>query len=176
VVCIACGDSVLREDAREYDKEGDRWNRRDKEFEYLCTDCDDDICHQPRDGLESLLLRIEQDDLDREALLDALQGLIQIIEESGSIRPAGEFSEFSNEEKFVALLLARRAADDLRHIDAIGAESNWFTEYIDVNNSRIRQYAGDHDFVENDSDVGGYHIPGFRIHDAIDVIEQEQHE
>jgi len=70
VVCIACGDSVLREDAREYDKEGDRWDRRDKEFEHLCTDCHDDICHQPRDGLESLLLSIETDDLSRAEFLD----------------------------------------------------------------------------------------------------------
>jgi len=65
VICIACGDSVLREDAREYDKEGDRWNRRDKEFEYLCTDCDNEICHQPRDGLESLITSIESDGLSR---------------------------------------------------------------------------------------------------------------
>jgi len=69
VICIACGDSVLREDAREYDKEGDRWSRRDKEFEYLCTDCDDEICHQPRDGLESLILSIESDGLSREEFL-----------------------------------------------------------------------------------------------------------
>ncbi|KDS91791.1 hypothetical protein FK85_18720 [Halorubrum saccharovorum] len=70
VICIACGDSVLREDAREYDKEGNRWNRRDKEFEYLCTDCDDEICHQPRDGLESLITSIESDGLSREEFLD----------------------------------------------------------------------------------------------------------
>ena len=70
VVCIACGDSVLREDAREYDKEGDRWSRRDKEFEYLCADCDDEISHQPRDGLESLLTSIESDGLSDEEFLD----------------------------------------------------------------------------------------------------------
>ncbi|WP_026046113.1 hypothetical protein [Halorubrum sp. T3] len=70
VVCIACGDSVLREDAREYDKEGDRWSRRDKEFEYLCADCDDEISHQPRDGLESLILSIESDGLSTEEFLD----------------------------------------------------------------------------------------------------------
>ncbi|WP_144799860.1 DUF7562 family protein [Halorubrum depositum] len=69
VTCIACGDSLLREDAREYDKEGDRWNRRDKEFEYLCTDCDDELCHQPRDGLESLVCSIEGDGLSREEFL-----------------------------------------------------------------------------------------------------------
>ncbi|SFR33656.1 DUF7562 family protein [Halorubrum sodomense] len=70
VVCIACGDSVAREDAREYDKEGDRWSRRDKEFEYLCTDCDDEISHQPRDGLESLIRSIEADGLTTEEFLD----------------------------------------------------------------------------------------------------------
>ncbi|GAA0723450.1 DNA-directed RNA polymerase subunit RPC12/RpoP [Halorubrum trapanicum] len=70
VVCIACGDSVLREDAREYDKEGDRWNRRDKEFEYLCADCDDEISHQPRDGLESLICSIESDDQSTGEFLD----------------------------------------------------------------------------------------------------------
>ena len=78
VVCIACGDSVLREDAREYDKEGDRWSRRDKEFEYLCADCDDEICHQPRNGLESLLRSIESDGLTDEEFLgryvDAVTG------------------------------------------------------------------------------------------------------
>ena len=69
VTCIACGDSLLREDAREYDKEGDRWDRRDKEFEYLCTDCDDELCHQSRDGLESLICDIEADGLSREEFL-----------------------------------------------------------------------------------------------------------
>jgi hypothetical protein len=36
ITCIACGDSVDRESAREYDKHGDRWEREDKEFEFLC--------------------------------------------------------------------------------------------------------------------------------------------
>jgi len=69
VVCIACGESLLREEAREYDKEGDRWNRADKEFEYLCPDCDDQRCHQPRNGLESLVTSIEADGLSREEFL-----------------------------------------------------------------------------------------------------------
>jgi len=59
VVCIACGESLSREDAREYDKQGDRWNRRDKEFEYLCKECFRDLSHQPRDDLEALLVDVE---------------------------------------------------------------------------------------------------------------------
>jgi hypothetical protein len=55
VVCIACGDSLTREEAREYDKEGDHWDRTDKEFEYLCKECHGELSHQPRGGLEEAL-------------------------------------------------------------------------------------------------------------------------
>jgi hypothetical protein len=73
VTCIACGDSVPRSKAREYDKYGDRWNRQDKEFEYLCKPCDRDRCHQPRGDLETLLEDVETavDDPSQEAFLDA---------------------------------------------------------------------------------------------------------
>jgi len=69
VVCIACGSSLLRADAREYDKEGNRWDRHGKEFEYLCKGCDDELDHQPRGELESTLLSIETDDLSNEEFL-----------------------------------------------------------------------------------------------------------
>ena len=59
VVCIACGRSLPKSDAREYDKEGDRWEREGKEFEYLCKDCHSDLSHQPRAGLESMLVEVE---------------------------------------------------------------------------------------------------------------------
>ncbi|MFC7176388.1 DUF7562 family protein [Halosegnis marinus] len=69
VTCIACGDTVSRTDAREYDKEGDRYDRRDKEFEYLCKPCHRDIDHQPRGNLESLLAESGAGETDREAFL-----------------------------------------------------------------------------------------------------------
>jgi len=59
VVCVACGEELPREAAREYDKHGDRWDRRDKSFEYLCKDCHSGLSHQPRDGLEALLVDVE---------------------------------------------------------------------------------------------------------------------
>ena len=70
VVCIACGDSVLRSKAREYDKEGDRWDRHGKEFEHLCKGCYRDLCHQPRDELESLLLDVGDGHPTREEFLE----------------------------------------------------------------------------------------------------------
>jgi len=73
VVCIACGDELAREQAREYDKEGDRWDRRDKEFEYLCKDCYADLTHQPRQGLEETLEGIETPGQSSEAFVRRYQ-------------------------------------------------------------------------------------------------------
>jgi len=69
VTCIACGETIDRENAREYDKHGDRWNREGKEFEYLCKPCHRDGCHQNRDGLEETLVAAGAGRTDRETFL-----------------------------------------------------------------------------------------------------------
>ncbi len=69
VTCIACGEQLARADAREYDKHGDRWERRDKEFEYLCKACFGETCRQPREGLESTLAAADAGETDRETFL-----------------------------------------------------------------------------------------------------------
>lgn len=56
VSCIACGADVDRSDAREYDKEGHRWERRGKSFEYLCKPCYQDLSKADRTGLETQLV------------------------------------------------------------------------------------------------------------------------
>ena len=56
VSCIACGTDLERADAREYDKYGNRWERDDKEFEYLCKPCFRDLTKHARDGLEDVLV------------------------------------------------------------------------------------------------------------------------
>lgn len=68
VDCIACDASVPRTEAREYDKEGDRWERHGKEFEHLCKECYRGLCHQPRPGLEELLTGLDTT-ADRSAFL-----------------------------------------------------------------------------------------------------------
>jgi hypothetical protein len=72
VVCIACGATVRRAEAREYDKHGDRWDRADKDFEYLCKPCDKERCHRPRDGLEETLVAANAGETDRDRFLGAL--------------------------------------------------------------------------------------------------------
>lgn len=76
VDCIACGTTVLRSEAREYDKEGDRWDRHGKEFEHLCKACYRDLCHQPRDELESLIVEIERGGTPREEFLRRYFGAV----------------------------------------------------------------------------------------------------
>ncbi|WP_276270624.1 DUF7562 family protein [Haloarcula litorea] len=77
VTCIACGDQVPRSDAREYDKHGDRWDRRDKEFEYLCKDCFSELSRQPRGDLESTLSAAGAGETDRESFLRAYRELAE---------------------------------------------------------------------------------------------------
>jgi hypothetical protein len=77
VVCIACGTSVLRSEAREYDKQGDRWNRHGKEFEHLCKECHRGLCHQPRAELESLILDIEGEGIEQSEFLSRYVGAVE---------------------------------------------------------------------------------------------------
>lgn len=70
VTCIACGETVSRADAREYDKEGDRYDRTDKEFEFLCKPCYREVDHQPRGNLEALLSESGAGEVDREEFLE----------------------------------------------------------------------------------------------------------
>jgi len=70
VDCIACGETVTRSAAREYDKEGDRWDRKGKTFEHLCKECHTSLCHQPRDELEELLVEIDAGELSEVEFLD----------------------------------------------------------------------------------------------------------
>jgi len=83
VTCIACGATLQRSEAREYDKLGDRWDRRDKEFEYLCKPCYRELCHQPRDGLEDVLVEVDAGSTDQETFLARFSHAIE--DQHGSI-------------------------------------------------------------------------------------------
>ncbi|MEY7851265.1 hypothetical protein AB7C87_18935 [Natrarchaeobius sp. A-rgal3] len=59
ITCPACGTEVSRSMTREYDKYGDRWDRKNKTFEHLCKSCHSDLCPHPRNELEELLVELE---------------------------------------------------------------------------------------------------------------------
>ncbi|UTF54972.1 DUF7562 family protein [Natronosalvus rutilus] len=69
VTCIACGETIPRSEAREYDKYGNRWEREGKTFEYFCKPCDGDLCRYGRDGLEAQLTDLEAGEHSQEAFL-----------------------------------------------------------------------------------------------------------
>ncbi|ELZ01629.1 hypothetical protein C482_06242 [Natrialba chahannaoensis JCM 10990] len=69
VTCLACGDGIPRSAAREYDKYGNQWDRRDKEFEHLCPTCHNELCHQPRDELEDILVELHAGEEETDAFL-----------------------------------------------------------------------------------------------------------
>ncbi|MFB6219393.1 MAG: hypothetical protein ABEH77_09530 [Halobacteriaceae archaeon] len=77
VSCIACGTSLPRGEAREYDKEGDRWDREGKRFEYLCKDCFRDLSKEPRDGVEATLVDVGAGRLDREEFVSAYLAAVE---------------------------------------------------------------------------------------------------
>lgn len=85
VRCVACGRTVERDDAREYDKYGDRWDRDGKEFEHLCKPCDRELCRHSRDGLESLLVEAGAGDGNQ---AEFVARYLALVEERGD-RPDG---------------------------------------------------------------------------------------
>lgn len=76
VDCVACGEEVPRSNAREYDKEGDRWDRTDKDLEYLCKSCYWEYCHQPRDRLEATLVEAGAGTTDDETFLEQYYDIV----------------------------------------------------------------------------------------------------
>jgi len=77
VTCIACGETVARAAAREYDKHGDRWDRTDKRFEFLCKPCHRECCHQSRAGLEATLVAAGAGETDRWSFLRQYDELVR---------------------------------------------------------------------------------------------------
>ena len=70
-MCIACGETLARSDAREYDKHGDRWDREGKQFEYLCKPCYQDAGQHSLDGLEEELIAANAGKVTDEEFLQA---------------------------------------------------------------------------------------------------------
>jgi hypothetical protein len=95
VTCVACGTDLRRSEAREYDKHGDRYDRRDKEFEYLCKPCYRDLCHQPRRGLEADLVAAGAGEQSRSGFLADYAARVGAEEPTGDAgsRTRGEQDE-----------------------------------------------------------------------------------
>lgn len=127
------------------------------------------------DSTEDPLEKIveNKDAINRERLANAIDGIVHVDENSGEAIIRDGYSELGNEEKFVARLLARRAAVELEYIDSddIGASSSEFAERMDPTESTIQNY-GSLDFVDNDGERGGYYIPNHSVGLAINYLNE----
>ena len=90
VTCIACGEPLTRPDAREYDRYGDRWERREKTFEYLCKPCHRELCHQPRAGLEALLVEMEDESVSADQFVERYYEAVEEAAERTDGKRGGE--------------------------------------------------------------------------------------
>ena len=75
VRCIACDEQVVRDDAREYDTFGDRWDRDEKRVESLCKPCNRLQCRHSRDGVESRLVAAGAGEVSRSTFVARLTAL-----------------------------------------------------------------------------------------------------
>lgn len=117
---------------------------------------------------------VNKDEVNREQLADAIEGIMGVDNESGEPVPISEYHELGNESKFVARLLARRAALALEFIEEseLGASSSELAGRMEPSDSTIQNYGG-LDFVDNEDDHGGYFIPGYAVETAIEYLEDE---
>lgn len=120
-------------------------------------------------------LYVDGDEIDRDILFDALDGVIGIDRDSGDPKLLSEFHELDNKQKFVSLLLYRRAALALGELeeDEVGNSSAEFANIIGIDDSTIRRYVGELSFVENDESKGGYYLPGYNLQVAVDFVAKE---
>lgn len=119
-------------------------------------------------------LEASSDDFDRRTVRDALDGLVQIND--GEIHPTRGFSQLATaKEKVIVLLVAQRAAVDLGATRQEGLTANWISssERANVTSTRVRQIITEYSFVYEGETDGEYHIPGFRVEEALDCLEAE---
>ena len=132
-----------------------------------------DIMSDDGDPLERVV--VDKDEVNRERLADAIEGIIGVDEDTGSPVPLSGYHELDNKPKFVSRLLARRAAVALGFIDEdeVGDSSSGFAERMEPSESTIQNYGG-LDFVDNDDERGGYYIPGYSVDAAVEFLENAQ--
>lgn len=115
---------------------------------------------------------VDKDEINRERLADGIEGIVGVDDETGQPVPLSDYHDLGNEAKFVARLLARRAALALDFIDEgeLGVSSGDLADRMEPSNSTIQNY-GSLEFVENDEEHGGYYIPGYAVGTAIEYLE-----
>jgi len=109
-------------------------------------------------------------EFDSNRLNQELDGVVYIVRESKEIAPGPEFPD-NRGEQITALLLARMVAYNREFCEDPGVDKSWLEEQGDhsVTPHQLEKI----DFVFENSDEGGYYIPGFRIEEALKYLDSE---
>lgn len=110
-------------------------------------------------------------EFDEQLLARELNDIVYLVSETEEIAKGPNFPSNNQGKKVVALLLGRVAAYNLGFSETLGAEKSWIDDRIEgVTSSGTLDSIS---FVFNDTDEGGFYIPGFRVGDALDSLTTE---
>lgn len=116
-------------------------------------------------------LRQSRYEFDERRVADALEGLIN-IEEDETVAPDQGLARLDKEGQVTAILLGQLAAYKLG-ADNTGRKKGWISENTDLTSGQARGKARKMSYVFEDDSEGGYYIPGFRVDEAITLIESQ---
>lgn len=133
----------------------------------------DELAQPITDGNPLEKLETSSEGFDRHELAETIGGYIQVLQDDGKVCPDQAFTVLSTKEQVIALLLGRRAAEDLGHIEEVGVQTRWISEFVDVSDTRVRQITKEVESIHKDDNSGGYHIPGFRIQEAVNRLKND---
>jgi hypothetical protein len=135
------------------------------------ADLIEELAEPVSDGNPLSRLESSHEDFDRHSVAETLHELVLIAEDD--VQSGPELSTLSGKNQVIAILAGRRAADDLDHLEQVGVNRRWISERVGVGDERVRQIVQKLELIQDDSDVGGFHIPGFRIQEAMDSIKYD---
>lgn len=110
-------------------------------------------------------------DFDHEEVANLLDGLIIIVDEDNEVEPGLGFFDLNVKEQVTALALGRLAAYKRDIVYQIGAKENWYTDRVDAIGS-VDTKLEESEFIRCDFSDGGYHIPGYQVKNAIEVLSE----
>lgn len=109
-------------------------------------------------------------EFDSNRLNQELDGMVYIVRESKEIAPGPEFPD-KRDGQITTLLLARMVAYNREFCEDPGVDISWLEERGDL--SVTPNILENLDFVFENSDEGGYYIPGFRMKEALEYLGPE---
>jgi hypothetical protein len=119
-------------------------------------------------------LRQSRYEFDERRVADALEGLIN-IDEDETVAPGQCLTQIDIKAQITAVLLGQLAA--YKHgADNAGKGKKWISENTDVSELLVSSKIKDMQYVFEDDSEGGYYIPGFRVDEAVSLIESQSYD